>query len=316
VAGDPCTVNNTTCFNWDPKYYNPQELYALVAANPNLGSEVNLIKNDIKVPYSDQFSLGMRNALGEWLTDVTIARVESHDGFAFLLGNRRPDGTFFRPTYSWGSPFGQGFAPFGNLILGTNGLETKTNSLYLKAEKPYTNESGWGVTFAYTYLDAQEQRESPEVFALDYPDIASYGWHDAEVPKHRLVATGIYDGPWEMTLSAKLTVTSQPPRYFVNCRDVNQVDNCFIDQYKPDGDYGYRSFDIAAMKDFDTGSGFRMWVRGDVLNVFNWDNYNGYEDFPGGFNAVTGPTPNPNFGNPISQALPTRTFKLSLGFNF
>ena len=97
----------------------------------------------------------------------------------------------------------------------------------------------------------------------------------------------------------------------MNCRDVDQVDNCFIDQYKPDGTYGYKQFDIAAMKEFDTGAGFKMWARADILNVFDWANYNSYQDYPGGFNS-----PNPEFGIPLAQALPTRTFKLSLGFNF
>src|SRR4030095_763517 len=89
-----------------------------------------------------------------------------------------------------------------------------------------------------------------------------------------------------------------------------------IDQYKPDGTYGTKQFDIAAMKEFDTGAGFRMWVRGDIFNLFDWANYNGYEDFPGGFRATDGPQPNENFGNPISQAPAPRAFKLSLGFNF
>ncbi|HZX76449.1 TonB-dependent receptor [Lysobacter sp.] len=306
----PRPAAGTPCVDWDPAYFDPAVLQTL-ASQTGVGREVFMLDNNLKTPYSDQFSLGMRNQIGDWLTDVTISRVESHDGFVFLLGNRLADGSFFRPGFSWGPPWSQGFAPFGNLILGTNGLETKTNSLYLKAEKPYTAESGWGVTIAYTYMDAQEMRESPEVFSLDYPTVQALGWHDAEVPDHRLVATGIYDGPWGLTLSAKLTVTSQPPRYFTNCVNVDRADNCFIDQYEPDGTWGYRQFDIAAMKEFDTGAGFRMWVRGDVLNVFDWANYNSYEDFPGGFN-----NPNPRFGIPLAQALPTRTFKLSLGFNF
>ena len=31
-----------------------------------------LLNNDIKTPYSDQFSLGMSNQLGDWLADVTV----------------------------------------------------------------------------------------------------------------------------------------------------------------------------------------------------------------------------------------------------
>lgn len=308
---DGTCPTDAACRDWNPAYFDPAVLASL-ASQTGAGREVFMLDNDLKVPYTDQFSLGMRNSLGEWLTDVTLSYVEGHDGFAFLLGSRRADGTFFRPGFQWGAPFAQGLDGFASLILGTNGLKTRTSSLFLKAEKPYTSESGWGVTFAYTYTDAKEMRESPEVFALDYPSLDWYGWNKAEVPEHRLVATGIYDGPWGLTLSSKLTLTSQPPRYATNCFNVDQPDNCFIDQYKPDySDFGYKQFDLAAMKEFDTGAGFRMWVRGDILNVFDWHNFNGYDDWFGGFNA-----PNANFGVATSQAFPTRTFKLSLGFNF
>lgn len=312
---DGTCPTGAACRDWDPAFFDPAVLAAL-ASQTGAGREVFVLDNDLKVPYSDQFSLGMRNTVGQWLTDATISYVEGHDGFAFLLGNRRDGGAFFNPGFQWGAPFGQGLQGFSNLILGTNGLKTRTSSLYLKAEKPYTVESGWGVTFAYTYMDAKEMRESPEVFSLDYPTLAQYGWHKAEVPEHRLVATGIYDGPAGLTFSGKVTLASQPPRYMLNCLEVDRPDNCFIDQYEPDGDYGYKQVDVAVIKDFDTGAGFKMWVRGDILNVFDWANYNAYEDFPGSFNATTGQQPNANFGNPISQAFPTRSFKLSLGFNF
>ena len=42
---------------------------ALVAANPQLGREINLIHNDISTPYSDQFSFGMRNRVELWRHD-------------------------------------------------------------------------------------------------------------------------------------------------------------------------------------------------------------------------------------------------------
>ena len=309
-ADGTCPIESEPCIDFNPSFFDPATLASLAAPNGE-GREVFLLSNDLKVPYSDQFSLGMRNTVGQWLTDATISYVESHDGFAWLLGNRRSDGTFFAPGFQWGSPFNQGLDGFSNLILGVNGLKTRTSSLYLKAEKPYTAESGWGVTFAYTFQHAREMRESPEVFALDYPTLGQYGWNDAEVPDHRLVVTGLYDGPWGMTFSGKLSLSSKIPRYYVNCFDVDRANNCFIDQYKPDN--GFRQVDLAMQKEFDTGAGFRMWVRGDILNVFDWNNFEGYNDFPGNF----GEAANPNFGEPTAQnAYPTRTFKLSLGFNF
>ena len=75
------------------------------------------------------------------------------------LDNRRADGGFFPPDPPGATdppPWGQGFAPFSNLILGQNALETRTSSVYVKLEKPYTRSSGWGATFAYTWTDSEQ----------------------------------------------------------------------------------------------------------------------------------------------------------------
>ena len=57
------------------------------------------------MPYSDQFSLGMRNRSADWNTSVTVSRIESKDGFVFTLGNRYPNGTFWRNgSQPWGFP--------------------------------------------------------------------------------------------------------------------------------------------------------------------------------------------------------------------
>ena len=49
-----------------------------------------------------------------------------------------------------------------------------------------------------------------------------------------------------------------------------------------------------------------MGLRADILNVFNWKNPDGFENFRG-FDGVA----NPNYGNITSWRQPTRTFKLS-----
>ena len=82
-------------------------------------------------------------------------------------------------------------------------------------------------------------------------------------------------------------------------------DNCFFDNFKPDTTIGRKQFDLAASKDFDLGD-FTVGLRADVLNVFNWDNPDGYQNFRGN-NGV----PNPDFGRITAYRQPTRTFKLS-----
>ncbi|QQP97385.1 TonB-dependent receptor [Lysobacter enzymogenes] len=318
--GHPCTPGVGDCLAFNPGLMNREALEALVAANPNFGREVFLLSNDLKTPYSDQFSIGMRNAVTigetEWQTDVGVSRIVSKDGFAFLLGNRNPDGSFYPPGAQWGAPFGAGIPGFGRaLILGVNGIETRANSLLVKIDKPYTRESGWGVTVAYTFTDAEENRETGESFSLDHPSLAGFGWHDPKgVPRHRMVATGIYDGPWGLTFSGKLTLASPTGYYFVNCSQSPDGNDraCFTDQYKEDRTIGFKQLDLAVSKEFDTGAGFKFRIRGDVLNVTNARNYNQFDTFAGRLGA-----PNPNFGDHQDGIiLPTRTFKLSMGFSW
>jgi outer membrane receptor protein involved in Fe transport len=138
----PCTVGVNNCYDFSAQFYDPAYLYSLVAANPNLGAEVNLINNDIKTPYSDQFSIGMRNSFvfwgHDWNTSATIAHIRSYDGIVFTLGNRWPDGSFrnpANPNATWGGqPWDFPIPGYGRLILADNGIETRLNTLLLSAE--------------------------------------------------------------------------------------------------------------------------------------------------------------------------------------
>jgi outer membrane receptor protein involved in Fe transport len=320
VAGHPCTPGVGNCLAWDPAFFERANLEALVAANPNLGREINLISNDLKTPYSDQYSLGVRNRFQlwnqSWNTAATLSYVDADDGIVFLLGNRRGDGSFrVIPGDVWGDvPFGNGIPGIGTLLVIDNGLKSRTSSLLLSAEKPYTSESGWSVTFAYTYSDAKENRTNAglrdERFILDFPSVDGFGWHTATgVPRHRLVSTAIWDGPWGLTLSAKLLLQSPIEFEALNCRDLPpdaNGDNCFFQNFKPDTTIGRRQLDLAVQKTWDTWGDFAVNLRADVLNVLNYENVESYENFRGTFG-----NPNPALGRETAYRQPTRTFKLS-----
>jgi TonB dependent receptor len=312
----PCSGSN--CLTWDPSFFDPARLAALVGPT-GAGREIDLLHNDLKTPYADQLSLGMRNRIGRWNTEVTYSHVRSHDGFVFLLGNRRPDGSFFASGAIWNPPFGFNVPGFGSLILGTNGLETRSNALWLKADKPYSVESGWGVGIAYAFTNAKENREFGEHYALDYPSLEGYGWKPSGgVSRHRLVATAIHDAPMGFVIGARLTLATHAPRYGVNClSSPPDSSGCFVDQITPRGDrfliggpiWGYRQVDFAVSKDFKVPGGM-LRLRADLLNVFNHRNYFGYDTF-WGINGV----PNANLGQPDgSLAGPTRTLKLGLAY--
>ena len=311
---DPATQGN--CFNWDPSLYDINNLRSLVSATGG-GREIDLLNNNLKVPYSDQLSIGMRNMvhLGtqDWNTSVTLSRIESKDGFAFILGNRRPDGSFWGDG---GQPWGFPVPGYGALILGKNGIESNANLLLLSADKPYTKASGWGVTIAYTYTDADENRKFGEHYSLDEPDITDYPFlMSSGVSKHRLVATGILDGPWGTTWSTKLTLATPKPYSDIAFygadhgypHAINAPGQRFIVGGKI---FGTRQVDFAVNKDFDMSAGIVFYIRADLINAFNYKNYSDY-DVHWGDNGVYAPTIafNTN-GNMFTYP---RLFKLSAG---
>ncbi|TXH77509.1 MAG: TonB-dependent receptor [Lysobacteraceae bacterium] len=321
----PCTVGVGNCLAWNSSYLNQANLLALVAANPNFGAEVNLINNDIKTPHADQFSIGMRNVFqvlgNDWNTSAAFVHIRSYDGIQFSLGNRWPDGSFRNPANpgaTWGNqPWGFPIPGFGTLIIADNGIETKINSLLLSLEKPFSKASPWGFTLAYTYSDAKENRNNAAAFDEHY--LFDYSGAEGQpftrslgISKHRLVGTGIY-AIGGLTFSGKLTVASPTAKESLNCHDVPSFDHCFFDPFIPGDSIGFKQFDVAVQKEWDTGAGIKFRVRGDLFNAFNWRNYTDYDTWHGGPGS-----PNPTFGRRSGDGTiwPPRLFKVSLGVSW
>jgi len=321
-----CYRGAASCFNWDPRYLDGIEnLQALVAAS-NQGVEVNLINNDLKTPYSDQISLGMSNQIGKWLTDATLTRILSRDGFGFILGNRYPDGSFYNnrqicapndPNVSFEiqQPWGCAIPGFGSLILGDNGIETRSTQLLLSAQKPYSKASGWGASIAYTYTNAKQNRDINEYYSFDYPTINDYPYLVSNsVPRHRLVATGSVDGFWGITFGGKLVLSTPEPRYGASCMDPPSNDpgvpTCNPGSDTPGTTLGYKSLDLQATKEWDAG-GLSIYGRLDLLNAFNWKNFDAVID-----RDDTGPGLDFHY-NPTGAIVGVpRTLKFEVGVRF
>jgi outer membrane receptor protein involved in Fe transport len=325
----PCPAGST-CVPFNSNYLSgPAALAGLVTPGVRTG-EIDIMSNNLKAPYSDQFSIGMRNKVGDWNTSATVARIISKDGFYFTLGNRdaRSPGKYLTQTgsYPWdGSPPG-----FGNLIIGQNGLETKTTQLLLSVEKPYTKDSGWSANISYTYTDGKSNgfnNISDEHYFWTYPNIANSPFIVSNgAPKHRLVAVGSMDVPWDITLTGKLTLATTLPHQgdSVNPNDPNPppYDHFIYGVYNPPGKsfliggpiFGTRQFDLSAIKNFDLTHGITFYTKLDIINVFNSINwadsavrvYSWYHN--GAF------SPSPGGYNPSGDVnTPMRTFKLTAG---
>jgi hypothetical protein len=312
-----------SCIPFNPAYYGGLGVLQSLLAASTSGREVDMVTNNVKTPYSDQVSLGMRNQIGEWNTDVTVARINSFDGLVYQLGNRYPNGSFWE---NGSQPWGNGIPGWGNLIIANNGLETKTTQLLISAEKPYTPESHWGMTIAYTYTHALQNNDSQDVtdqYAFDEENIQSYPFIGSAVARHRLVTTASLDGPWGLLFGAKLTLATPIPGLNLACfGDTSTASGCVPFSATPPGShfliggpiFGYRSIDFQVTKNFKIYSNFNGYVRFDLLNAFNWNNFSDYL-YNYGSNGTLNRTP-VTF-NPVGNisGVP-RELKLTLGIKF
>jgi outer membrane receptor protein involved in Fe transport len=284
--------------------------------NQQPGGEVWLIHNDFKMPYADQFTLGVRQGFGRWNAEVALSEVYAKNQFVWFSGNRDPNGGF--ATQSPIDPLFGGPNGYGSLIMGDFVGKTKTNSLYGKLEKPYSASSHWGVNVAYTYADAKTtHREwNNDIFDFTYGKPGQGGFHPTTlVDKHRLVGAGVIDMPWGITLAAKATWASGYPRRVVDCS------KGFTTCVTVEGDApSYRQVDVGLSKELAFGI-HRISVRLDALNVFDTINYGGFDDFGGGPVAAGNPSnsiggDNLNLGKPNSIRGDPRTFRLALSYRF
>ena len=321
VETSGCAPAQGSCVSWNPSYLSgPDALAGLVTSNVRNG-EMDLLNNDMVTPYSDQFSLGMRNKVGEWNTSAAVAYIHSKEGFVFTLGNRYPSGKFFddrticNPNLSVeiSAPWDCNAPGFRGLILGNNGIETKTAQLLLSADKPYTKASGWGASVAYTYSHATGNRGGDEHYAFDRGTIEEFPFIDLKaVPKHRLVATGIYDLPWNITASAKLTLATPPPLNeavgWWEYGDTSMPPPRIVSVKAP-GTFGTKQLDLSLSKDMLVTENVTVQVRGDLINALDNDNLSGYQTKWGSGGAFD---PQVRFNRYGSQFTPPRTLFMSV----
>lgn len=321
-----------TCVPWDPVYLTQEGLASLANGIPGGARELRFVNNDLKVPYSDQFSLGVRGRFGSNVeTEVGYMHIDANDGFAYLLANRRPNGAFFEEGTTEGQPWS--FAPegYGNTLIGTNGIHSISNSVYAKFVKNYTPDSPWSLNATYTFTAAKENRKFGEYFSLDYPSLDAYPFLTSTgVSRHRFVAAGTVDIPFGFTFSSKLTLASPPyiqgrglPGEEFGNRELRVIEGNNKHPFILGDLWAKRQLDLALTKYVPLhfiSSESKLRFRVDVLNVLNTANYVDYN----GNGTDDDPTPrseggNGSFGDLSAYGIggnPPRTIKLSVGYAF
>jgi outer membrane receptor protein involved in Fe transport len=282
----PGTSGDPFCIQWNDSYLTAAGLQSIA---PGAFGEMHLINNHLKAPYSDQFSVGMRNRVGQWNTSLTVARILSHDGLIASEANFYGDGSWYwydsgRWAYYDGLIANAGG---GNLYLFDNAKESRTTQVLVSLDKPYTAESGWSASIAYTFSSAKERLVSNGDYQLDYahPQLSPFVYSN-QLPKHRLVAVGSIDGPWGFTVGGKLVVETAKPLTAFDGDGTAPPDGANynyikISQY-PTNKIGYKTFDLQITKLLELPGHVSTQLRLDVLNLFNTKNYGTlFDGYPG-----------------------------------
>ena len=296
---------------FQPQYLTPAGFTALLAqlaADPTRPGtdELRVIPNNLKTPYTDQFSIGVRQRVGILRTSLTFNHTVGRNQIGYAPLNRSTN-TGLSGCYDY-IPLTNGY---GNIIAAFNTRRTKYDAIFATVDKPYTKASHWGGGIAYTGVLRSKQRGSE--FNFDYPNIGEQEFvPNAGNEKHRIVANGIVDLPFDVKASTLITYGSGAPFFVI---DANRAP-------PPQGfqpgtiRLGYfNNLPYFLQVDFRLQKSFKLFgdkeftVSGEVFNVFNRANFGGAD----GFICCGG---NSNFGVPNSLSGPPRSFQIGASAKF
>ncbi len=304
---------------WQESYRTLAGLDQVFATIPGRG-EAFLLKNDFEPPRTDQVNLGVRQRVGDWQTEFTLAYGKTENEFTWAYLNRCREPT--RPSVDGGFGDNGGFCnpgatnPYRTYLVSDHNKEREFTALYVKLDKPYTADSGWGLNVAYTLSEAT-QNGGNDNFCFDCFDIENSPVRpSSNDEEHRIVANGIADLPLGFQLSGILTLGSGTPYDVFDGTGPNFV-------YRPGAGerikenfiipnaFAYRNLDLRLTKKFEVFGAQQLELYVDAINIFDFYNFSGYD---GGTGSAT--NPNPNFGRPSSVLFPTRTFQLGFRYSF
>ena len=323
AAGLPaCSVpggNNAAGeFQWVDAYRDPNAIRT--ALGPfGLSGDIFVLNNKTPVPYTDQFNVGVRKRFGDWQTSATIAHNRSKNGFIFVRGNRMPDGSYTPDGFAYirdnFPPEGRPAGYTGRVDIGSSKGKSRYTALYLQAEKPWSDESGWATTLALTVSNAKsnQARSYGEFEMFNAGEQDAYGWQPVHgLERWRFVGTGMVGLPWDVRLSTTVTLASGPRFGRVNFSTPQPCGGCLrfneAGVLSPVSNIAYKTVDMRVAKTFRTPWGHELTADFQAFNIFDWVNRN-YSTWGAGAGDVPPRKENSTVGN-------ARSFQAGLKYSF
>jgi len=275
--------------------------------------ELWLMNNDIKVPKTTQFSVGLRQLFGQFAGAVTYAAQRGTDQFTWQVaaGGLNTNGTCCNFPFNWGA---HGIA---SVIYSSNDVKTWYDAVSLQLEKVYSrpdlNAFGWGAGITYTFATRYLQGEDNLGDTFAFPQATTIKKHAApNNEKHRIVGNWITDMPWLfgiqwsglLTLGGKYTLDAGCQRF------------CPVFQrggFTVPGTFPYQNLDMRIRKDLPSfgRSPAQIGLTFDIFNALNHVNLTGYNT-----SLQANGQPDPNFGKANAVATDARRYQLGAEINF
>lgn len=293
---------------WQDQYLTREGLQQIISEGQyGIAGEVFLLHNDTRPPRTHQWSIGVRQSLGDITAGAAYRGVRGYNIFSWYCATPNPEHGF-----CWGEGGHQGVPNNYGLVLSTDEGRTWYDALDLTVERPYTEEERWGVSIAYTFADAH--RKGLDFFTLDFPMVAPADWPKVRqrVERHRVIATGMVGLPQDFRLSSVIQVGSNIP--------FDRIDETAgwgprrrVVHYAAERGRTFRQVDLRLQRDFWLMDGRRVGLLVEGINIFDHQNFRGFEPLQYFEGGVT----NDRFRAPLPWEADTgRRLQIGLDFGF
>ncbi len=274
-----------------------------------LPMDITLLEQDLEAPESTQASIGFTHRIGDTglHLDADVVYAEGDNEIVVRDVNFDGDATRPMPQYRMVNVYtNDGHSEYTAVILGLNGMLLGKHL----------------ITGSVTYADKQNINDDFSPDANTYPNDpqnieGDYGRSRAD-ERYRVVLSGIFKAPWDVTIAPIWEYGSGQPWTRVLGYDRNgdgrysdRADG--VERNSEDGPR-FTQFSLRLTKGFTITTAGRLDVIVEAFNVFDTTNYNvnsvSASEFLG---AAT--VPNPSFGDYLA-ALPGREIQLGLRYAF
>jgi carboxypeptidase family protein len=251
--------------------------------------DLNLLKTNMQTPYNIQASLGVGQQLGSGVAlNVDYIHQDAKNLYVQVTPNYLQNGTrVLTPNYGVITLYDD----FGEATFDALATTLTFNRPNLRLNASYT--LGW----YRAEFEGLGGYNDPSYFIMQ-PSSGD--------ERHRVVLSGLGDLPYGLKLSGMFIVATPRPFVAIDGRDLN-LDTNFNNDFlngkdarviEPENTWAnmYRTFDLRLAQSLNIGGSRKVSLTVEAFNVFNWNNYSGWDgrqrDGAGalrtGFNTYTG----------------------------